>query len=176
MDTFKIDSSENSGASCSQVGDAVTGGALVSGELEVESLLGRAMVAVTGGSFAFRRSECRLDSCEFRFETLAVEFEDFAVGPLEFSAVSASLIAPASGLLHGTTIGVPEGRMHFDVRFRLTIAGKPAFDGASLSARFSNHGVAEAQLTSGSRFAVQKIEATNWPFAVRLMTDLAGCD
>lgn len=181
VNLFKIDGSEDSGVACSDVtddaltGDALTGGALAGGELRLTSYLGSAAVAVTGGSFSFAQTDCALDSCPFRLATLEVDLVDFAVGPLTFSDVSAALVSPADGLLRGQEIDLPAGRMNIVARFRLAIGGRPAFDGALLSAGFSNDGAVRARLTPRRLFALEKLDATSWPFDATLVTKPSPC-
>lgn len=178
VNLFKLDGSEDSGVACSVnalTDDALTAGALTAGELRLTSHLGSAAVAVTGGSFSFHRPDCALDSCPFRLATLEVELADFAVGPLTFSDVSAALVSPADGLIRGQEVGLPAGRVNIEARFRLAIGGRPAFDGALLSAGFSNDGAAVARLTPRRLFAIEKLDATSWPFDATLVTRPSPC-
>lgn len=173
---FSITDETNSGEDCSEINFLQPmGGTVTGGNLKAKTFFGNSNAKIKGGSFTFRRAECNLDTCDFKFESFDADIEDFNVGPLKFHDVHASMLTPASGQLNDPLIGFRENEMRFLTTFRMSMNGDELFDGETVEVVVHNSGTAEARLNPGPKFGIQKISATNWPFELELTTKLSQC-
>lgn len=167
--TLEIWSVESDGLACSDIGGDAVAGDIGEGTL----ILDDQAKAKVGGAATYRRSDCRLQACEFRLETFSLEVGDFDIGAYSFTDVSFNLTTPAVGLIKDSSIRVPDSRMHLTASFRVAEGGRPMFDGAPMSVDLRNRDAALLRLLPDGSIAVENLNVTRWPLDIRIVSQVS---
>jgi hypothetical protein len=139
------------------------GGALQGGRVLVTNDDVRGEARLDGGRVAFREAECDADACAFELASLELTIAPFKLDGTRVTDVSATLVEPARGKLHGDLVRIPGAEVELQVHARV--------DGDLQTHQARAQGDVLARRTADGRFAVESLRVANWPITVELTTD-----
>ncbi len=148
-------------------------GTIASGSVVVNGPGVSTVSPINNATFEFRETLNRDLSVDFLLTRFTAAAADTSAGSFDLRNIELTLAAPASGFLEGEQVRFAAGTLRFAVTASISVDGEPLFEGAPVTAEYTNSGPATAIRTVDGAFAFIDAPFTAGEYVAKLNTEPA---